>query len=197
MIRLILVRHGNTFEEGQTPIQIGARTDLPLTAKGRRQAEQMGAYLVAQKLPVRAVYTGPLKRQTETARLLAHPFALPIESVPALCEIDYGPWEGLTADAIAARWPEESAAWTQKAQWPSSIFAETLENRLQNLERWFDQLRKLQSGQTLVAVTSSGLLRLLKNEKVNTGHFCEIHLEPKGFQVSLWNQKPSSLYLGL
>ena len=27
--RLIIARHGNTFEKGQTPTRVGGRTDLP------------------------------------------------------------------------------------------------------------------------------------------------------------------------
>ena len=34
MTRLVIVRHGNTFEAGEPPRRIGARTDLPLTATG-------------------------------------------------------------------------------------------------------------------------------------------------------------------
>ena len=33
-MRLILARHGNTFEAGETPVWVGAREDLPLTARG-------------------------------------------------------------------------------------------------------------------------------------------------------------------
>ena len=37
-IRLILVRHGNTFEAGQKCVKVGSKTDMPLTAQGLRQA---------------------------------------------------------------------------------------------------------------------------------------------------------------
>jgi transcriptional regulator GlxA family with amidase domain len=31
MTTLIIARHGNTFEDGETPRRVGARTDLPLS----------------------------------------------------------------------------------------------------------------------------------------------------------------------
>ena len=45
MITLVIARHGNTFESGETPRRVGARTDLPLTEKGRQQAQAIGHYL--------------------------------------------------------------------------------------------------------------------------------------------------------
>ena len=40
---LLLARHGNTFDKGDKVVWVGARTDLPLTAKGREQARALGA----------------------------------------------------------------------------------------------------------------------------------------------------------
>ncbi|HAO37083.1 MAG TPA: histidine phosphatase family protein, partial [Hyphomonas sp.] len=38
MARLIIVRHGNTFDKGDTVTRVGGRTDLPLSASGLAQA---------------------------------------------------------------------------------------------------------------------------------------------------------------
>ena len=42
---LLLARHGNTFNKGDKIVWVGARTDLPLTAKGREQALALGQAL--------------------------------------------------------------------------------------------------------------------------------------------------------
>lgn len=207
MIRLILARHGNTFEAGQTPTQVGARTDLPLTAEGRQQAEQLAIYLQSRSLAPAAIYAGPLQRQIEAAQILHRAFACPIHlHEAALAEIDYGLWEGLSAEAIAARWPHEYRQWTESALWPQSLFGGALDHHLALIERWIAALRQAHSpNATLVAISSNGLMRLFHPEwkgigtarqmetlKVKTGHFCELHLHPDSLSIHSWNVKPST-----
>ena len=191
MIRLILMRHGNTFEEGQTPLQVGARTDLALTKFGLFQAEQMAQFLQKNGLVPKAVFAGPLKRQIQSAEKIADTFGLKLQQESALAEIDYGDWEGLTADQIVSKWPKEYAEWNQEAKWQSHIFSRSAEEHWNALAQWFLKLESGDEGKTIVGVTSNGLLRFFKNEKVKTGHFCELLLDRGKFQISAWNQKPA------
>lgn len=169
---MILIRHGNTFEAGVTAVQVGLRTDLPLTAFGHAQAKA---------LPFRAdfVYSGTLRRQRETAQAIGT-----VILEPALNEIDYGLWEGLTAEEIGRRWPKEYAAWNNEGRWPEGIFGGSLENHLQMLERWMKNLTG-----NVIGVTSGGILRLLapNQPKVKTGHFCEFDVS---LNVLRWNVDP-------
>lgn len=190
MARLILMRHGNTFEEGQTPVQVGARTDLPLTALGREQAERMAKYLMAEKIVPRTIFTGGLKRQTESASLIAKHFDLTFHHTPALTEIDYGLWEGLTAEQIEEKWAKEHAEWSNEAKWQDHIFSGTFEEHWQILTTWLEMLRKTYLNETVLGVTSNGLLRFFRNEKVKTGHFCELHLHPDRWEIWRWDASP-------
>jgi len=70
VIRLILVRHGNTFENHQTPKIVGARSDLPLTAQGCEQARQLARYLISKGMSPAGIYAGGLKRQIQTAQII-------------------------------------------------------------------------------------------------------------------------------
>lgn len=190
MIRLIAMRHGNTFEKGELPIQIGARTDLALTSFGRAQAENMGEYLAQQKIFPNAIFSGSLKRQKESAEIVGKFFGLPLQVVPALTEIDYGDWEGLSADEISKKWPKEYVEWNQKSKWQRSIFQGNFEMHFQNLYSWVSSLAAEFDGKTVLAVTSGGVLRFLRNEKVKTGHFCELHFSLNELKVYSWNQPP-------
>ena len=38
--KLIVVRHGNTFNKGDTILRVGSKTDLPLTATGVQQGRK-------------------------------------------------------------------------------------------------------------------------------------------------------------
>lgn len=197
-MRLILVRHGNTFEAGQTPTQVGARTDLSLTAQGRKQAEEVARYLASQSIHPAAIFAGTLKRQTETAEIIARHLNIhPKLHEPALTEIDYGAWEGLTSEEIIRRWPNEYADWTEAGKWADAIFGGSLQNHLSCIEQWLTTLRKTYApNDTIVAVSSNGLIRFLpttkriENLKVKTGHFCEFELNPNSLNVKSWNVKP-------
>lgn len=188
MIRLILMRHGNTFEAGEVPIQVGARTDLPLTAFGRKQAEAMARYLAAEGISPRAVYAGGLKRQKDSAAILSEKLGARLMLEPALTEIDYGDWEGLTGEEIGKKWPKEHLAWIE-GKWPEGIFVGSEAEYRKGIEKWLESLKKGSDG-CVVAVTSNGVLRLFQNEKVKTGHFCELHLLDHGYKIIKWNRLP-------
>ncbi|HBH26642.1 MAG TPA: hypothetical protein DDX54_04495 [Rhodospirillaceae bacterium] len=79
---LIIARHGNTFAPGAEPRRVGGRTDLPLVAKGRAQAQALGRTLGALTLPplpqgMTLRRLGPQEwavyRDLRLASLVAHP----------------------------------------------------------------------------------------------------------------------------
>jgi broad specificity phosphatase PhoE len=183
--RLILMRHGNTFEEGQTPLQVGARTDLPLTEFGRGQAERMARFLQKEGWVPELVFAGPLRRQTESAEIVAKEFALPVCIDFRLNEIDYGSWEGLSPEAIAQKWPKEHASWNE-GTWQGEIFGGTREGHIEAIEQWCFALK----ANVVFACTSNGLLRLFRNEKVKTGNYCVVDLIHGKLVIEQWNRQP-------
>ncbi len=190
MTRLILMRHGNTFEDWQKPVQAGARTDLPLTDFGKSQAAAMAAYL--KNGPLDAIFAGSLKRQTESAAIIAKEFGLPVQSAPALTEIDYGLWEGLEAEEIAQKWPKEYALWSERGRWQDGIFKGTAQDCWLQIHLWFKDLRENFPKKTVLGVTSNGIFRFFRTEKIKTGHFCELDLDTPGYiLLGAWNKAPS------
>lgn len=61
-------------------------------------------------MPLRAVYSSPLRRALDTALAVAAPHGLPVVTVDALKEIALGNWEGMTTAEVAARYPDRLAA---------------------------------------------------------------------------------------
>ena len=97
---IYLIRHGEpAFPDGKR-LCLG-RMDLPLSAAGQEQAEQVGLYL-QRKLPNARIVSSPLLRCRQTAG----PAGLPYEICPELAEVDMGCWTGLPFDEIRLRWPE-------------------------------------------------------------------------------------------
>lgn len=188
-MRLIMMRHGNTFEKGQTPLQVGARSDLPLTAFGKAQAEEVLRYLIDAKIVPQAVFAGKLLRQKESAECIARHFGVEVLYAPALTEIDYGRWEGLSSEAIRAVWPNEYDSWTKEAKWPQNIFNSCYESKREALYEWLKTLANtFEEGDCIFAVSSNGLMRFFKNEKVQTGNICELEYSKNGLKINSWNQ---------
>jgi broad specificity phosphatase PhoE len=99
---VLLVRHGATA--WSLSGQHTGRTDVPLTGLGETQATAVGrviSRLLEGAQPV--VFASPLRRARDTARL-AMPAVSPTID-PALMEVDYGQYEGLTSSEILERDP--------------------------------------------------------------------------------------------
>lgn len=68
------------------------------------------AALLAACLPADAAWlTSPLTRARQTAAALA-PAGSPVMAEPAFMEQHFGDWQGMSHDEVAARWPDEAAA---------------------------------------------------------------------------------------
>jgi probable phosphoglycerate mutase len=96
-----LVRHGAT--EWSEQLRHTSRTDLPLTAAGRRGAAALCREL--DRVRFARVLTSPMARARETARLAGFADATVDDD---LVEWDYGEYEGLTTDEIHTKDP----SWT-------------------------------------------------------------------------------------
>ena len=97
MLRLVLVRHGETFWNQARRIQ-GSGSDTDLSEMGREQAERLASLLSEEK--VCAIYSSPLRRAIDTARAIARFHELTVEIVPDLKEIDAGELEGFFLEKL-------------------------------------------------------------------------------------------------
>lgn len=83
--------------------------DEPLAAPGLEQADRLAAALAG--LPVRAVYSSPLRRAQETGRRIAAARDLPLQIDPRLREQAFGEWEGRTRREVLAADGERLLRW--------------------------------------------------------------------------------------
>ena len=102
MIRLILIRHG------QTKWNVGGRyqgqSDIALNEEGIKQARQLAAHFPVSQLD--AIYASDLQRAAKTAEILAKRFGISVQEESAFRELSFGDWEGLTYEEIIKQWPE-------------------------------------------------------------------------------------------
>lgn len=124
MTKIILVRHGHV--EGIAPPRFRGRTDLLLTAEGRRQAEAT-AHRIRKSWNPAAIYTSPMSRCRATAEAIGSRFDLSPTVVDRLTDIDYGEWQGLAPDEVRRRWPELLDLWHHAPDWAAIPGGETLQ----------------------------------------------------------------------
>lgn len=105
--RIYLVRHGET--EWNALMKFQGQTDVPLSDKGRRQAELLGKRLAGEK--IQGFYASDLRRAYETATILSGFHGLEVKAVPELRELNFGFWEGLTTKEIKASFANELVKW--------------------------------------------------------------------------------------
>jgi len=104
---LFLVRHGET--EGQSSIRYHGRTDVALSDLGRAQMRAAASALGSRGFT--RIFASTMIRATEGARLIAGESGEPIEFLEEFVEVDFGLFEGLTAEEIRARYPAEFEQW--------------------------------------------------------------------------------------
>ena len=212
---LLLARHGNTFDAGDKVVWVGARTDLPLTAKGREQAAALGEGLQPMKSAIKRIVSGPLQRTREHAGIAARGlrFPQPVEIDDRLREIDYGLWEAKSTEEIGAlSGADELKAWDKRGVWPVSPgWSPPQETIAANVAQLAQSLAtSVEDNDAALLVSSNGILRFFlrlvpgafealaenKELKVATGNCCALRQEGGVWSLVFWNRPPQRLGLG-
>jgi probable phosphoglycerate mutase len=94
-----LARHGET--EWTVTRRHTGRTDIPLTARGERNAQSLGQRLAG--IAFEGVFVSPMQRARRTCELAG--FQAQAEAVDDLREWEYGQYEGLTTAEIRSKNP--------------------------------------------------------------------------------------------
>jgi len=178
--RLLLVRHAATTatEEGR----FSGSTGVELSDEGRWQAARLGERLSRQNIT--ALYSSPLSRAVETARIIAAGCGLETITRNGLREIDHGRWEGLKREDVEARFGAEYAAWEAD---PFTFAPEGGESGVAVLARALPEIRAIVTahpgGQVLV-VSHKATLRLVLSSL--------LAFDPRGYRDRL-DQSPACL----
>ncbi len=110
MTRFILVRHGQTAWNREERFR--GRHDLLLDATGLRQAYAAAVHLLDH--PIVAIYSSPLKRTVETAKVIANQKGLTVHRHEGLLDIDFGKWQGLNVEEARAQDAKLFRVWAEE-----------------------------------------------------------------------------------
>ena len=185
MKTLIIVRHGNTFNKGDTLLRVGARTDLPLTEEGLQQCYNVGTALKKRGVTPDEILCAPLQRTRQSAEQIIKGLetTIPYTVAEFLTELDYGEDDGKPEDDITIRLgkialPSPTATVDELRekgkqvlkQWDNDFILpegwKHLDAKMNELRTaWKDFGKTLETSKkdrTVIAVTSNGVARFAK-----------------------------------
>jgi probable phosphoglycerate mutase len=211
-MRLILARHGNTFDPGAKVVWVGNGEDLPLVQGGVAQALALGESLKKVGFKMERLFCSQLKRTREYARLLVKQMGVSKEPEVRtdLNEIDYGNWGGLSTEEIIAKEPRAKEAlekWEKESAWPEiSPWTPGPEAMSAQVARLAGELVAKGVGDGIL-VSSNGVLRYflklvpgewerrvcVRDFKMKTGHSGVLEYAQGQWKILGWNLSPTDL----
>ena len=157
-LRLYLLRHGQTAMS-LANVFCGRGLDPTLTGEGVAMA---GAFAAAYRdQPWTAIYSSPLKRAIDTAGPLSAARNLPIVQREELAEIDYGRWDGLTAEQVARDWHDEHERWTADPAWNPPTGGETAIALSQRMTNVIEEITGSHMDGNVLVVSHKASIRVL------------------------------------
>ena len=134
-----IFRHGETDYNKQGRWQ-GCGINFPLNDTGIKQAEILAERV--KTLGLEVIYSSPLVRAEQTAKIVAKSLNIEVKTLPELTEGCLGICEGMLKDDIASRYPETWNEWyndniDMSMRWPEG------ESKLEMQQRMFRGFEKL------------------------------------------------------
>jgi broad specificity phosphatase PhoE len=151
-----VVRHGTTTLNKQNRYR--GRREVPLDEQGWRDAHDAAEALSGSGLVI--AYCSPNQRTRDTASVIAERSNVPVEKLEGLYNLDYGAWEGLTAEEAAERYPEEHRLYRER---PLDAACPGGEGLIEAANRMLDALRiigRRHPGLPVAAVSHAVMVRL-------------------------------------
>jgi len=153
--RIYFVRHGETTWNAQMKIQ--GHSDVSLSDRGRGQAKLLAQRLANEK--IHCFYSSDLVRASETAKIVAQPHEMDVLTTPALRELNFGIWEGLTVKEIEETYPGQIRSWWTN---PLNVLIPQGETLLEMAERCVNVVKSIikeHNNETVLLVAHGGVIR--------------------------------------
>jgi alpha-ribazole phosphatase len=155
MSELLFIRHAETDMAGT----FCGHSDPGLNAHGFAQLPPLVDRLEGED--IRAIYTSDLLRAWTTASTIADAFGISYQVRPALREINFGQWEGLTWAEIEQRDKDYARRWiTEYPQLPAP-WGETLREFKKRVLNEVAFLSQVTEGHNIAVITHAGVIRIV------------------------------------
>jgi broad specificity phosphatase PhoE len=108
-----------------------------------------------------AVYTSPLERARTSAEVIAKPHRVEPLIEPAVREMEFGAWEGLTRDELTRRFPAEASAWARTPHLVAPPDGEALAAVDARVRGALAAIVDRHPGETVIVVSHAIVIRLI------------------------------------
>lgn len=186
MTRLVLVRHGQTAWTKEKRYQ--GSTDIPLSAEGIRSMRKTARDL--RRFDFAAIYTSALKRAKQSGRELARQTGIRPQADARLNEMNFGDWEGKTAEYLNVTRNKAFLAWA-RGKWTTPEGGESLKAFRRRVGGFLRDCLKKHSGRTAAVVSHGGTVRMLLLEALKLGdkHLFSFSADPSSVTILEFSPK--------
>jgi alpha-ribazole phosphatase len=153
MSELLFIRHAETEMAGT----FCGHSNPGLNARGFAQLPPLVGRLEEEN--IQAVYTSDLLRARTTASAIADAFDISCQVRPALREINFGEWEGLTWMEIEQRDKDYARRWITDYPQLSAPWGETLRQFKKRVLDEVAYLSQAARGRNVAVITHAGVMR--------------------------------------
>lgn len=154
--KIYLIRHGLT-ESNKKKIYAGWCEEV-LCKEGLNAISEIGRKL--KQFRIDKIFSSPIRRAVQTAEIINSFLKVGIEIEENFKEMKMGPWEGLSENEVAEKYPEEWKIWNTK---PSELKMKERETLRELLLRAMEGIKRISGldGSRIIAVTHVALIRVL------------------------------------
>ena len=150
---------------------------------GLRQARALG--LKMKGWQIAAIYSSPLKRALETADILSEHLNLPTQPLDGLIDIDFGKWQGLSAEEATR---QDSELYTRWIEYPHLVRfpqGESLEDVRQRVMAAVESLADRHRDQTVILVSHKVVCQVLMCAMLglDNSHFWQVRQDVNAVNI--------------
>ncbi len=157
MLKLVVLRHA---ESEWNPVgRYQGLLDPDLTDRGRRQAELLGEALKEEGISV--LYSSPLKRTYETAKIVASTLGLEVVKEDRVIEIDHGVWSGMLVEEVKERFADDFNMWLEEPHRVEFPEGESLGRVYERVKGFIEDIKGKHEGETVAVVSHTVPIRCM------------------------------------
>lgn len=158
MTTVYFVRHGESVSNLNT--QFAGSLDMPLTNRGRQQAEATADYL--KNVPFSVVYASDLSRAYDTGAAIALKHGLSVCPTPGLREIFAGDWEGKTYRQLEEEYAESYGVWKTQIGLAACPNGETVMQLQERIRGCVEEIVAKHPNETICIATHATPIRVME-----------------------------------
>ncbi len=163
-MHIFMIRHAETEKNRAKVLQ--GRSNAPLNEAGEEQSRKAGRYFVERGICFDRIYSSPLVRCIQTAKIIAQGREDLIVTDDRLLEMDYGPYEGMSLESPP---PEIVHFFSDFVHNPAPEGMESLEGVKERLKDFLVSVRDDQYENVLIATHAIALKGALESLTPDSG----------------------------